>query len=174
VSATPSNEARLKLVTALRDEAVTDIEVERLAGELRVFHGVNPESVELLTSQLSSLPDASLHLAVPLCGAVGKIKSIDRGLADKVVEPGTRRASGLLEADWIATRAALFYVTPALGAVAWWPWSEIKSAAPGPRRWKFGGVVLRKQTGGEVDLRTTASDVELLLALSTRFCSRLS
>jgi hypothetical protein len=170
VSAIPATEARENLIAALRDEALTDIEVERLAGELHVFHGVNPQSVELLKSQLSALPDGSLRLAAPLCGAVGKIKSVDRGLADKVVQPRRRRSSELLEADWIATRAALFYVTPGFGAVAYWPWAEIQSAVPGARRWKFAGVILRKREGGEVDLRTTAADVDLLLALTTRFC----
>jgi hypothetical protein len=170
-SAIPLRDARLRLIAALRDEAVTDIEVERLAIELQVFHGVHSQSVELLTSQLPTLPDSSVGWEVPLCGAAGKVRSVDRGLAEQLVEPGTPKSPGLLEADWIATRTALFYVTPGLGTAAWWPWSEIQSSAPGKRRWKFGGVLFRKQDGGEVDLRTTASDVDLLLALTKRFCS---
>jgi hypothetical protein len=173
-SAIPLPDARLKLIAALRDEAVTDIEVERLASELQVFHGVNPHSLELLRSELPTLLDSSVGWEVPLCGAAGRVKSIDRGLAERLVEPGTAKSPGLLEADWIATRTALFYVTPGLGTAASWPWSEIQSSAPGKRRWKFGGVVFRKRDGGEVDLRTTASDVDLLLALTERFCSRPS
>lgn len=66
----------------------------------------------------------------PVAGGAAKSKELDKKILDTwidVVGMANVRKFGTnaLEADWIATRTALFYVTPNAESVIPYPWSSI-------------------------------------------------
>lgn len=78
----------------------------------------------------------------------------------------------LLEADWIAKRRSIYYVTPRVFSVVWWDWGFIRSVSLGQRVWKFSGVLINKQEDETIDLRTSTFGADLLLTLAHRFVPR--
>jgi hypothetical protein len=155
---------------ALGDVSISNADLERLAIEESPF-AVNPHSLDLLEAALEKLNSPiPPSMGRPLCGAVGKIKAVDRALADEAQAGGTRSVNPLLlEADWLATRTALFYVTPRLESVIWWKWDVITGMRAGRERWKFSGVSIDKADGGTLELRTSREAAKLLIALGRRF-----
>ena len=101
-----------------------------------------------------------------------KVETIDAALADEAVADGVRSPNAaLLEADWLATKDALFYVTPRLRSVLWYRWDVIQQVRAGKTRWKFSGVFVDKSDGEVLDLRTSRSAASLLVGLGYRFAS---
>jgi hypothetical protein len=151
---------------------MSSADLERLAADESPF-AVNPRSLELLRAALTKLDSPiAPSWGRPLCGAVGKIKSVDRALADEAEAGGTKSLNPmLLEADWLATRIALFYVTPRLESVIWWKWDIITGMSAGRERWKFSGVIIDKADGESLELRTSRDAAKLLLALGNRYVS---
>jgi hypothetical protein len=157
------------LADALEDPALSDAEVERIAAE-EVAFAINPESLRLVLAALPRLEATPGAWGKPLCGAVAKITSVDKALADEAAREGVRSVSpSLLEADWIATRSALFYVTPQMLSVLWWEWRIVTAMTKGKERWKFSGVVIEKADGERLELRTSREASRLLVALGERF-----
>jgi len=80
---------------ALGDKSVSDEDLEQLAADLLPFT-VKPHSLDLMLG----LPQG---WGLPLCGAPGKIKAVDRDLADQAEAEGIVSVNpALLEADWLA------------------------------------------------------------------------
>lgn len=105
-----------------------------------------------------------------LCGAPGKIKALDTVIADEAVAEGFRSLNpALLEADWLATPQALFYVTPRVQSVRWWRWDIVTRVRAGKTRWKFSGVLVEKIDGETLELRTSRDAATLLVGLGYRF-----
>ena len=96
-----------------------------------------PTSAELSgVLTLRSVQPASLKLfntmrnEEPIAGGPGRIKEMDKLALDAYIEKvGNRTAmmSGprLLEADWIGTSNAIYYVIPRIGSFGWLLWSEL-------------------------------------------------
>ncbi len=84
------------------------------------FIGLQRESAELLRRHL-------LPSEVPLDGGSAKCRALDSEILDAHMERHGRSGGlNLLEADWIATNLALYYVTPRVGSVREWSWNEIR------------------------------------------------
>ena len=135
---------------------------------------VQLESHLLLDSSLDEMATShpSLWTGRSLCGGPAKIKTIDAELADEAIAGGVGSPNpALLEADWLATKDALFYVTPRLRSVLWYRWDVIQQLRAGKTRWKFSGVFVDKSDGEVIDLRTSRGAASLLVGLGYRFAS---
>ena len=103
---------------------------------------VQLESHLLLDSSLDGMASRrpSLWAGRSLCGGPAKIKTIDAALAAEAIAKGVRSPNpSLLDADWLATKDALFYVTPRVRSV--FGMDGTSSSRSGRKtRWKFSGV----------------------------------
>lgn len=96
-----------------------------------------PESINLLRQMY---PDEEL-----IVGAAGKCRALD----EQALEDSTRRLGDagamrlaaqqgrwatFLEADWIASDKALYYVTPGPESVFRWPWEAVSRVEPGRKK----------------------------------------
>lgn len=149
-------QAREALLAALRTPSSATAALEQLA----FLVGVSEASIELL------MRGAADTVGSPLCGGPAKIKHVDRALADQLPNLLSLLA---LEADWIGTTTGLYYVTPRANSVLGWTWrGDIAGIAAGRRLWKFGGVKVTT-SGGAFEMRTAASLVDVLVAMTDRF-----
>lgn len=158
---------------ALIDDTTSTEELERVA-VVEQPYTVKLESLLLLDTTLDEMASVrqSNWSGRPLCGAPGKIKAVDSKLADEAIAEGVRSVNpALLEADWLATRDALFYVTPRLRSVRWWRWDVVTRVRAGNTRWRFSGVLVEKADGETLDLRTSRDAATLLVGLGWRFIS---
>ena len=156
---------------AVIDAKVSDAALEALAGEMLPF-AVQEDSLKMLAASLDVMRSKSTSIwdGEPLCGAPGKIKSVDTEIADDALRAGVRSLNpSLLEADWLATKDALFYFTPRLVAMHWWRWDVVRAMKPGKTRWKFSGVSVYPSDGSEFELRTSREAATLLVGLGHRF-----
>jgi hypothetical protein len=79
---------------------------------------------------------------------VAKCTALDKEiLAKHVLVQGRSGGLNLLEADWVATNAALYYVTPRVASVLRWPWEQIVSVVKGRRGLLTAGVDIRFTNG---------------------------
>jgi hypothetical protein len=149
-------QAREALLTALQTPSSTTAALEQVA----FLVGVSEASIELL------LRGGEDTVGSPLCGGPAKIKHVDQALADQLPSLPSLLA---LEADWIGTTLGLYYVTPRANSVLGWTWGgDIAGIAAGRRLWKFGGVRVTT-SGGAFEMRTAASLVDVLMAMTERF-----
>jgi hypothetical protein len=48
----------------------------------------------------------------------------------------------LLEADWVATEEALYYISPSVGQGCRYPWSDVALISIVKKRWRFATVAI--------------------------------
>lgn len=72
----------------------------------------------------------------------------------------------VLEADWVATDAALYYVTPAVKAVWRRSWSEVRSITMVKQRRRFATLRVEDRHGGSFDWSLGRAAAANLLAIA--------
>jgi hypothetical protein len=83
-----------------------------------------------------------------LGSGVAKCRSLDSKIFDEhLTGRGTSGGLGVLEADWVATNVALYYVTPRVGSVLRWLWSDIASIEKGRRKLVTADTQIRLADG---------------------------
>ncbi len=111
----------------------------------------------------------------PLAGGAAKAKEVDKKVLDVWIDQigmATIRQFGVnaLEADWIATNNALFYVTPRAESVVTFSWSmiaEIKVKKQGPASTTFN--IRLKSERKPFEMKTGRTSGERLLDLWRTF-----
>lgn len=84
----------------------------------------------------------------PLAGGAAKVKELDRQFLDRYIsQVGEREARRqglfLLEADWVATEEALYYISPRVGQGCRYPWEDIASISIVKKRWRSATVAIQ-------------------------------
>jgi hypothetical protein len=106
-----------------------------------------------------------------LDGGAARAKHFDRIALDRYLKDFSQRPSSL-EADWIATTAGLFYVSPDAFRVWSRPWDRIK-VHPGRTPWafaRFARVRLTMLDSGEtITLRLAKAGAKNLLAIAAHY-----
>ena len=93
-----------------------------------------------------------------LGSGVAKCRSLDSKIFDEhLTGRGTSGGLGVLEADWVATNIALYYVTPRVGSVLRWPWSEIASVEKGRRKLVTANTQIRLTDGSTMKWNLAAT-----------------
>jgi hypothetical protein len=87
-----------------------------------------------------------------LAGGAAKVKQLDRQFLDRYIsevgEAAARREGlNLLEADWVATRDALYYIAPRVGQGIRYPWNDILSLSIVKQRWRFATLAIQLRQG---------------------------
>jgi hypothetical protein len=85
---------------------------------------------------------------VILAGGAAKVKNLDRQFLDRYISQVGERAArrerlNLLEADWVATDKALYYISPRVGQGCRYPWAHILSLVIVKQRWRFATVAIQ-------------------------------
>jgi hypothetical protein len=83
----------------------------------------------------------------PLAGGAAKVKELDREFLDRYISQvgesmAKRQGLNLLEADWVATEEALYYISPRDGQGFRYPWSDIALISIVKKRWRFATVAI--------------------------------
>jgi hypothetical protein len=84
----------------------------------------------------------------PLAGGAAKVRKLDRQFLDYYISQVGDRAArrqglNLLEADWVATEEALYYVSPRVKQACRYRWTEIVSVEMIKQRWRSAAVAIR-------------------------------
>ena len=100
---------------------------------------------------------------------VAKCTALDKEILERHVSSlGRSGGMRLLEADWVATDAALYYVTPRTGSVLRWPWDQIVSVAKGRRGLLTAGVDIRFTNGSVMTWKLAGTSAAELSAIASR------
>jgi hypothetical protein len=54
-----------------------------------------------------------------------------------------RQGLNLLEADWVATEEALYYISPRVGQGYRYPWTDISQISIVKKRWRFATLAIQ-------------------------------
>jgi hypothetical protein len=84
----------------------------------------------------------------PLAGGAAKVKELDREFLDRYVSQvgesvAKRQGLNLLEADWVATEEALYYISPRVGQGFRYPWTDIAEISIVKKRWRFATLAIQ-------------------------------
>lgn len=130
----------------------------------------NPESFGKAQQQSFSLL-ARVTSDETLAGGAAKSKELDKRVLDSWIDAvgmAEVRKYGVnaLEADWIATSNALFYVTPNADSVISYPWSLIGDIIVGRRRAMSSELVITTKTDERpIKLKAGRTSCDRLLEL---------
>jgi hypothetical protein len=84
----------------------------------------------------------------PFAGGAAKAKELDRDLLDRYIAQvgesvAKRQGLNLLEADWVATEEALYYISPRVGQGYRYPWTDIAHISIVKKRWRFATLAIQ-------------------------------
>jgi hypothetical protein len=84
----------------------------------------------------------------PLAGGAANVKELDRDLLDRYISQvgesvAKRQGLNLLEADWVATEEALYYISPRVGQGFRYPWTDIAQISIVKKRWRFATLAIQ-------------------------------
>lgn len=118
--------------------------------------GQNP-SLELASAL--KLLGSNYPAEIPLDGGPAKCKALDASFYDEYVEETGHRPRGIasMEAVWLATDAALYYISPRVSQYQRWLWNEVRMT-PRKQKRKFSQIQLATpESTLEIGLGTIAS-----------------
>jgi hypothetical protein len=84
----------------------------------------------------------------PLAGGAARAKELDRELLDLHISQvgesvAKRQGLNLLEADWVATEEALYYISPRVAQGYRYPWTDIAQISIIKKRWRFATLAIQ-------------------------------
>lgn len=120
-------------------------------------------------AEVADAIDLLIHLygdEVPIDGGPAKCRKLDSEFYDAHVKRTGQLPRGLrvMEAAWLASDEALYYVSPHVGKFRRFPWGEIE-LQPSKRRAMFGKVIRLRTSEDEFKLGLSASAMANLLVI---------